>query len=171
MRTSHVNPSEEGEDSLLESQNEKNKAHDALNARNKMKLYRQKWRFPVLLLICSVVIGAYFVYDYPGILQKNIMEEFNVSTTTYGLLYTVYSTPNWVLPVFTGIIINGMGKGRSVIVFAGLCFLGNVIMILGPLIPNYWLLVVGRAVFGIGSETVMVMQSIWVNDWFFGKEL
>jgi predicted MFS family arabinose efflux permease len=108
-------------------------------------------------LICSVVIGAYFVYDYPGILQASIMKDFDVSTTTYGLLYSVYSMPNIILPVFTGVLITGMGKGWSVIVFAGLVFLGNSLMILGPLLPNYWLVVVGRCVYGIGSETVMVM--------------
>lgn len=44
-------------------------------------------------------------------------------------------------------------------------------MIAGPLVPNYWIVVVGRLIFGIGSETMILMQSIFVYDWFFGKEL
>ena len=44
-------------------------------------------------------------------------------------------------------------------------------MVLGPSTSNYWIVVLGRCIYGIGSELMMVMQVILVNDWFFGQEL
>ena len=52
------------------------------------------------------------------------MKEFDLKTTTYSLLYSVYSFPNLIVPVFTGIIINKLGKRKTVILFTALVFLG-----------------------------------------------
>ena len=55
--------------------------------------------------------------------------------------------------------------------FTGLVFLGQGIMIFGPAFASYWIVVLGRCIYGIGSETMSILQTIFVNDWFFNQEL
>jgi hypothetical protein len=51
-------------------------------------------------------MGNYFSYDFPAVLQKQIQDQFHVSEFDYNLLYSVYSLPNIVLPLFGGVLID-----------------------------------------------------------------
>ena len=111
----------------------------------------------MLMLICMFVCGAYFCTDFPGELETFIIKDFNVSTTVYGLLYAIYSFPNMVIPLFSGVILLKLGKGYSLLIFVFLVALGQFIMIFGPMYDAYYLCIVGRGIFGIGCETMNVI--------------
>jgi MFS family permease len=40
-------------------------------------------------------------------------------------------------------------------------------MVCGGISETFWLLVLGRGLFGIGSETMLVLSATYVTDWFF----
>ena len=42
---------------------------------------------------------------------------------------------------------------------------------LGGYQHKYWLMLVGRVIFGLGGESMSVAQSAIVSHWFKGKEL
>jgi hypothetical protein len=46
------------------------------------------------------------------------------SESKYNLLYSVYSYPNIILPLFGGLLIDKLGIGISIIVFSSLLTLG-----------------------------------------------
>jgi hypothetical protein len=54
-------------------------------------------------------MGSYFCYDNPGPIEKTLEKDLNISTTQYSLLYSVYSYPNTVLPIFGGIFLDMIG--------------------------------------------------------------
>ena len=89
----------------------------------------------------------------------------------YSLLYSVYSFPNMILPIFSGLILIKIGKGNTMMLLQTLIVLGNAIIILGPFLEYYPFMVIGRSIFGMGSETAMIIQTIFVTDWFIGQEL
>ncbi|CAG2177028.1 unnamed protein product, partial [Oppiella nova] len=48
----------------------------------------------------------YFCYDAPASLQQEMMDTLKITTTEYGLLYTLYSWPNTVLSLFGGLLVD-----------------------------------------------------------------
>lgn len=129
-------------------------------------------RFIVLIFTCFLNFGSYFCYDNPAALQEEIMDDMDVTNSQYLLLYSLYSWPNVVLCFIGGILIDRkLGVRWGGIVFAGFVLLGQVLFAMGALTKAYWLMLVGRFVFGIGGESLCVAQNNYAVIWFKGKEL
>lgn len=62
------------------------------------------WRSKVLALICCLTLGVYYAYDLPAALPDNFFMLSGGSATKYELLYSAYSLPNIVTPVFMGYV-------------------------------------------------------------------
>lgn len=63
----------------------------------------------MLFFACSFLMGSYFCYDNPGSIETTLEDDMKISTTQYSLLYSVYSYPNTVLPIFGGIFLDMIG--------------------------------------------------------------
>jgi MFS family permease len=55
--------------------------------------------------------------------------------------------------------------------FTTILTLGQFIFCLGGVKNKFWLMLLGRAVFGLGGECMSVAQSAIISQWFKGKEL
>ncbi|XP_065324753.1 major facilitator superfamily domain-containing protein 1-like isoform X4 [Gordionus sp. m RMFG-2023] len=55
--------------------------------------------------------------------------------------------------------------------FAGLVLIGNIIFSIGAFLNAYWLMCIGRFVFGVGGESLAVAQNFFAILWFKGKEI
>lgn len=138
--------------------------------------HRRSFRLLILVGACVLTFGAYFSQDVPGAVGTKKMSEFyDVSTTGYSLLYSVYALPNMVLPLIGGMLIDRyLGPKFGGILFAGVVVLGQAIFSLGTLFPTsggYYVGLFGRFVFGLGGENLAVTQSTYCAKWFAGKEL
>lgn len=49
--------------------------------------------------------------------------------------------------------------------------IGQLIVAFGAILDAYWLMIVGRFIFGIGAESLAVAQNNYAVLWFKGKEL
>lgn len=52
------------------------------------------------------------------------------------------------------------------IVFAGFILLGQFVFAGGALINTYWVMILGRFIFGIGGESLAVAQNTFAVKWF-----
>jgi MFS family permease len=139
------------------------------------------------------------VYDNPSATNQQLATFFNVSITLgdnataaqkqassdynlqFGLLYSVYSWPNVVLPFIGGFIIDRLGVRKMMIAFTTLIAIGQLVVCVGLTLQksgdalnssNAWyVMYVGRTIFGFGGESLSVAQSTLVVQWFKGKEL
>lgn len=68
-----------------------------------------KWRWVALVLLCLTQSAAFFCYDYPSVLHLKIINHYNIKEETYSYLYSFYSLPNMVLPIFLGLILGKIG--------------------------------------------------------------
>jgi hypothetical protein len=68
-----------------------------------------RWRYLMLAFACAFLTGSYFCYDNPGVIENTYEKTTGTSQTTFSLLYTVYSYPNIVLPIFGGIFLDMIG--------------------------------------------------------------
>ncbi|XP_076658606.1 lysosomal dipeptide transporter MFSD1 [Halictus rubicundus] len=133
---------------------------------------RLPFRFVGLALMSVVGFGAYFCYDNPSALQDNFKTDLHMSTSKFVLLYSIYSWPNVVLCFIGGFLVDRVfGIRLGTIIYMGLTLIGQIIFAAGAIVNTFWLMMLGRFVFGIGSESLAVAQNNYAVLWFKGKEL
>ncbi|KAF1508023.1 Major facilitator superfamily domain-containing protein 1, partial [Eudyptula minor] len=134
----------------------------------------RRWphRLLVLALMCFLGFGGYFCYDNPAALQTQVQRDMMVNTAQFMALYAWYSWPNVVLCFFGGFLIDRVfGIRLGTIIFSVLVCVGQVIFALGALLNTFWVMDMGRFIFGIGGESLAVAQNTYAVSWFKGKEL
>lgn len=125
----------------------------------------------MLGMACFFMVGSNFCYDNPGPLQTQLEEKFQMDSTHFSLLYTVYSIPNMILPLLGGILLDTIGVRLGLIFFCAVLTLGQFVFMLGGFATSYDEMIAGRVIFGMGGESMQVAQSAVISLWFKGKEL
>jgi MFS family permease len=75
--------------------------------------------------------------------------EFN-----FGLLYTLYSAPNVILPFFGGYLVDRIGVRTCLLIFCTLITVGQLLFSFGISIHSWPVMFIGRLVFGLGGESL-----------------
>ncbi|XP_034471718.1 major facilitator superfamily domain-containing protein 1 isoform X1 [Drosophila innubila] len=129
-------------------------------------------RFLALVFMCLLGFGSYFCYDNPGALQDVFQKELNLNATEFTFIYSIYSWPNIVLCFVGGFLIDRVfGIRMGTIIYMLIVLLGQLIFSTGGLLGKFWLMIIGRFIFGIGAESLAVAQNSYAVLWFKGKEL
>lgn len=139
--------------------------------KNEIGIRNTKLRWLALALACLTPIGSYFSFDNPQALQSALKDEMGVQDFAFDLLYSIYSFPNIILPFFGGVLIDKLGVKIALNVFPFILIIGQAIVTFGAAKEIYWVMVLGRFVFGLGGECLSVSQSSVIAKWFAGKEL
>ncbi|MFQ5930175.1 MAG: MFS transporter, partial [Acidobacteriota bacterium] len=126
------------------------------------------YRFCILLSVSLMLVGNYFAYDSIGALAPLMIEGMQINREAIGMMYSFYSWPNLVMVFVAGLLIDRCGTRAMSLVFSALIVIGSVMVAAAP---AFWLMVVGRAVFGVGAEALIVCQNAILAKWFKGKEL
>ena len=111
-------------------------------------------------------------YDIPSALHQQLQDYMPPSSsyeTNFNLLYTVYSIPNVILPLFGGTFVDRHGAPLCLTVFAATVCAGAILLSIGVANKSWEVMYLGRFVFGLGAESLCVAQSTIVSDWFEGK--
>jgi MFS family permease len=127
------------------------------------------YRWLVLLFISLAMFGNYYVYDSIAPVAKLMKEQLGFSDTNIGLLMGIYSVPNVFMVLIGGIIIDRIGTKKSSLFFSVLCMMGALVTSFGA--GRLWLMALGRLVFGLGAESLIVAITTVLAKWFKGKEL
>jgi MFS family permease len=85
----------------------------------------------MLFFGCCFLLGSYFCYDNPGVIEDTLEKDLNISPTQFSLLYSVYSYPNTVLPIFGGIFLDMVGMRLGILLFSGVLTAGQALFTLG----------------------------------------
>jgi MFS family permease len=152
-------------------------------------------RWPVLMFACVAMLGSYYCYDIPGALKDQMQAELGLDDFHQNMLYSVYSFPNMLLPLFggtqqpvaflsffsicvltwpldsPGFFVDKFGTNITLFVFCSLITAGQVLFAFGVSIKSYTVMVMGRILFGLGGESQGVAQTTLVALWFGEKEL
>ncbi|XP_018588114.2 lysosomal dipeptide transporter MFSD1 isoform X1 [Scleropages formosus] len=129
-------------------------------------------RIIVLSLMCFLGFGSYFCYDNPSALQQQVKQDMDLNTSSFMQLYAWYSWPNVVLCFLGGFLLDRVfGIRLGTIIFSLFVCVGQVIFAAGALFNAFWLMILGRFVFGIGGESLAVAQNTYAVNWFKGKGL
>ena len=129
-------------------------------------------RWLMLALTSVLMMGSYYCYDNPAALYKNLQARFFYEEAFdyyFDLLYSVYSLPNIVLPMAGGMLVDRWGVNMSLNLFACLILAGQVIVAAGCALSSLPIMLLGRAIFGLGGESISVAQSAMITQWFSEK--
>lgn len=150
-------------------------------------------RWGLLFVVAFVQASNYYFYDAISPLKRLLEENFQFTSTDFGLFVSVYSIPNvfFLMAIFGGIILDRMGIRRTGFLFVGLMTAGGMVTAYGAsnwytsggpfyafmgsflkgYSPELKMMLVGRFLFGLGAETSIVVISKIIVKWFKGKEL
>ena len=141
------------------------------SSRKKKSFKETNWRWLLLFLACYYLMGNNFCFDNPAPIEKTLEKDLNITTTQYTLLYSVYSYPNMVLPIFGGIFLDIIGLRVGLILFCVIIAFGQAVFMIGGYYKSLGIMIAGRVLFGLGGESMTVGQSAIISKWFRGKEL
>ena len=115
-----------------------------------------------------LMLGNYYVYDSIGPVADLLTRQLGFTQTEIGTLNAVYSLPNIVLVLVGGVLTDRLGVRRMIIWTTFICLVGAVLTALGSHFP---IMVLGRFLFGVGAETMIVALLVALVQWFDGRYL
>lgn len=129
-------------------------------------------RYFVLIFMCFLSFGSYFCYDNPAAIPDVMQRDMNIDNTQFMLFYSLYSWPNVILCFFGGFLLDKVfGIRWGTIIFSVFVTVGQYVFAVGAFTNSYWLMCVGRFIFGIGGESLCVAQNTYAVNWFHGRAL
>jgi len=128
-------------------------------------------RWVILALTSIINFALNYSSNNPQALQPSIQAIFGIEDAKFNLLYSVYSMPNIILPLFGGLLADYIGVRFAVNLFGLLVFVGQGVFALGAYTENFELMIFGRFLFGLGGESLTVTQLPLIAKWFKGGEL
>ena len=128
----------------------------------------RSYRWLVLLVVGAAMGCNYYVYDSINPLEHIFIEKLGFTATQFGWLNSAYAVTAVLTLLLGGIVIDRIGTKKSILLFAVLCFLGAALTASRG-VP--WMIIAGRAVIGLGGESLVVAATTAVAKWFKGKEL
>ena len=126
------------------------------------------WRWTVLILISLAMFGNYYVYDAIAPLADHLQRLLGFSDTQIGTLNAIYSFPNIVMVLIGGIIVDRIGTRRATVIFTAICLVGAVVTAISP---SFVVMAIGRLLFGLGAESMIVAITVVIGQWFVGRQL
>jgi MFS family permease len=166
-----------------------------MKALRSTKALPRSYRWIVLVIMSLICLAQYYIYDSVTPLGTRIKEELTFSSSDYGLLFSYYSVGNvfFFLLIFAGMLVDTLGLKFSGILYGFLCFFGAALTALGawPGLPELlgsayeWIhtaffpttstelkvMLLGRLIYGVGAEAILVVNNKILARWFKGKEL
>ncbi|EGR34440.1 major facilitator superfamily protein, putative [Ichthyophthirius multifiliis] len=118
-----------------------------------------------------------YILDIPAVLRSELVEHFTPvygkedAEIYYSFLYTVYSMPNIVLPLYGGVLSDLIGYRKMTIIFLLFITIGQIIITCGINVKSLKIMILGRFIFGIGGESLGISINSLIVNWFQGNEV
>ena len=130
--------------------------------------HHHPFRWLALVLLSLAMFGNYYVYDCVGPLADALRTARGFTDSQLGTLNGVYSVPNVFMVLVGGVLVDRLGAGRATTMFAAMCVLGAVVT---AMVSSFVGMTVGRLLFGLGAESMIVAITTSLGLWFGKKEL
>jgi MFS family permease len=155
----------------------------------------RSYRWIILVVMSFVSFASYYIWDCLSPLAPMLKDELGLTGAQFGLLFSAVTAANvfLVMLIVSGVLIDRIGVKVAGIIYALCCFVGavltalgsspNLAAYLGPLhgwlgsaflpewSPELKVMLLGRAIFGVGAEAVLIVNNKVLARWFLGREL
>ncbi|KAI9296538.1 MFS general substrate transporter [Neoconidiobolus thromboides FSU 785] len=161
---------------MAEGRNEKAiEGHTEKNeeTNSSVQLESSTWYFKALALACTLLLaaGGHFGSNVVNSLKAKLKSELKIDNTQYGSLDAGLFIVNSFMPLFGGLFMDMFGTDKGSLIATTLTTLGNLIVALGAYSRLFWVMILGRVVFGLGHGCTVVAQEVILSHWFRGRGL
>ena len=111
-------------------------------------------------------VGNYYVYDSIGPVADLLSTQLGFSDTQIGTLNAVYSLPNIFMVLIGGVLCDRFNARSVTVVTTLVCLIGAIVTALGN---HFVVMAIGRLLFGLGAETMIVAVTVAFAQWFVGR--
>ncbi|CAG8462744.1 7327_t:CDS:2 [Acaulospora morrowiae] len=118
-----------------------------------------------------IAVGSHYAAHTLGALKTEIKRELGITNAQYGIIQSSVSLVNTILPILGGVFIDTFGTVAGSILATSLIATGNILVASSTLLVSFKVMVVGRIMYGIGSGTIVTIQTAILSHWFRGKGL
>jgi MFS family permease len=125
-------------------------------------------RWGVLVFVSIAMFGNYYVYDSVAPLADILRTQLGFSSAQVGTLNAIYSFPNIVMVLIGGIIVDRIGTRTATLAFTAICLAGAILTATSG---TFATMALGRLVFGLGAESMIVAVTAALGQWFQGRQL
>lgn len=124
---------------------------------------RDTLKWFILALTALTIAGSYYSYDAIAPVADLLRRQRHFSQSQIAALNSVFSLPNIPLALLGGVVIDRIGAATASLIAAALSFIGCLLTAIG--VP-YALMLVGRLIFGVGTETLYIALLVGLAQWF-----
>jgi MFS family permease len=125
-------------------------------------------RWMALIWLSLAMFGNYFIFDAINPLVDIFKTQLGFSNEVIGALNSSYNIAAIITLLIGGVIIDRFGTKISLFIFATLCFIASVMMMVKGSATT---MLAARFVLGMGAEPLIVAVTTALAKWFKGKEL
>ncbi|CAD7928750.1 unnamed protein product [Amoebophrya sp. A120] len=138
-------------------------------------LYERFWplyeKAGSIAVACFLPVGVHYSQQLDGLKPFFSADERwspRIDGTYWGLLQTTYTSPNLIIPLFAGVLVDNLYRPASVcLLFLCITFSGQLIFACATFWNCFPLLFVGRFVSGSGEGCIALMSSAILANAFF----
>lgn len=126
------------------------------------------FRWLALIIMSLAMFGNYYLYDSIAPVADLLISDLNFSQANIGTLNMVYSIAAIGALLFGGIFIDKYGTRVSILLFGSICAIAGICTMITP---NFYIMLLGRTLLGLGAEPLIVAITVAIAKWFKGKEI
>jgi len=134
---------------------------------------KKKWgvMLSIFLTMLMTNFGNFYIFDIPQLFEDPLISQFKIDTVEISYLYAIYSIPNFIFAPLGSVLLNYTGLGLGACIFSSCIFFSVGLIYLGIIHSSFTLIFIGRGLFGIGGESLIVCQATMAEKWFTGQFL
>ncbi len=125
-------------------------------------------RWAVLIAVSIAMFGNYYLYDSIAPLAGALKRDLGFSDTQIGTLNAIYSIPNIFMVLIGGILVDRFGTRLATVGFTAICLVGAVVT---AATPYFGAMALGRLLFGVGAESMILAITTALAQWFKLRQL
>ena len=117
-----------------------------------------QFRWLVLFAVSFFILSNFYCNNFVDI-EDTLTSTYKLNDVEYLSLFSIYSLPNIIVPIFGGILIDKIDGEYAALTFLLVQFIGQTIFAIAVTLGNfekvnYVLMLVGRFFFGLGGESL-----------------
>lgn len=127
-----------------------------------------KWVIWGILALAYVIV--FFHRLAAGVVKEDLMSTFQISSTTFGLIGSLYFYAYMFMQIPSGILADSLGAKKTATLGTLVAGIGSVIF---GFAPNVTMIFIGRTTVGLGVSVIFISLLKILSEWFepesFGK--
>ncbi|EGR30290.1 major facilitator superfamily protein, putative [Ichthyophthirius multifiliis] len=148
---------------IIEKRQDSEQEDDRLNPQD---VFRHKYKWYFLVFANLILVGGFFTNSFQAFIKEQFMQSMQIDNSQYGLFVLIPPIPNFILPIFAGLILDKLGLRFSIFIFALLQPIGMLFCLISYYVKSFEVMIFGKTFHQIGSELIQIAQSSILIKWF-----